>query len=365
MGSAALYALARRGLRVVGLERFTVGHDRGSSHGETRIIRRAYFEHPQYVPLVDEAMSAWRDIETESGDSLLRTTGLLLAGPSDGPVISGTRRAGADHPFAIEPVSPEACARSFAPIVLPEGLDVLFEPDAGLLYVDRCVRATARLARARGATIRESCRVRRWREDHAGVTVETSEGVFAADRIVITAGAWTGDVAPRLELPILVRRKVVLWFETREDRYRLDRGFPIFGVEHDGHFLYGFPRLGDSRMKLADHTGGGAVERVDLIDRSLHEEDVRRVSAFVSATLPGVNVRPIEHSICMYAMTPDDNFIVSRAPGHARVWIAAGFSGHGFKFAPVVGAVLADWLTDGVTTTPVEFLSWPRSAPRS
>lgn len=382
MGSAALCHLARRGLRVLGLEQFDVAHDRGSSHGDTRIIRTAYFEHPDYVPLLRRARAEWDALERESGATLLTRSGLLLAGRPDGVVIPGVRRSAAEHHLTIESLSTAVARTRFPGLRIDDGFEVLYEADAGFLHVERCVRTHVELAQRHGADVRTHAEALEWSvHDHAPggpcVTIRSSRGSYQARSLVITAGPWSSRVLNELGLPLTVRRKVQLWFPTVNPSHRLAAGFPAFCFDTAEGFFYGFPALDPAQvsgasgaptstvaeMKIAEHTGGETVPDPSAIDRSLHVRDIKRVAAFVRARLPGVSATPVRHSVCMYTMTPDEHFAVDLHPKHRNVVFAAGFSGHGFKFASVMGSILADLVEHGATHEPIGFLTVSRLRP--
>ncbi len=360
IGSAALYHLAAKGVRAVGIDQFGIAHDRGSSHGETRLIRRAYFEHPDYVPLVDNAFDAWRTIERETHTKLFSRTGLLLVGPDDGPTIAGARRAAATHDVNIESLTAsdiESTRPGFAP---PAESAILFEPDAGTLAVEACVRVCIESAKHRGSTVRIGERVLRWSASRRGVTVETDANAYQAASLIITAGGWAPEMLGSLHLPLTLRRQPLVWFASRDPSYRRDRGCPVFGFEIDDHFLYGFPSTDGETVKMGDHTDGVVCESADEIDRTLRPDDLARLTPFVASCLPGVEPRVVKHTVCFYTMTPDQHFIVDRHPEHANVAFAAGLSGHGFKFAPVLGLALVDLVLTGHTAEPIGFLSASR-----
>ncbi|MFQ5489105.1 MAG: N-methyl-L-tryptophan oxidase [Phycisphaerae bacterium] len=365
MGSAALYHLARRGLKVLGIEQFDVAHDRGSSHGQSRIIRRAYFEHPDYVPLLDRVYPMWRELEADTGRDLFVRTGLMLAGPAEGAIISGVRRAGAAHELRIDDVPAPEVARRFGAFAVPESMDVLFEQDAGYLRVEACIEAHVDRAVACGAELVLGQAVRGWCVEGAGVAVTTDRQRFLADRLVLCAGAWTGQLAAELGWPLEVRRKVVLWFQDQAAGFRVSRGCPVFGFDTPEGFFYGFPAGDDGRVKTGNHSGGLVTDDASLVDRALHPADVEPVQRFVERHLPGLGGQVLDHSVCLYTVTPDEHFIVDRHRDHARVLLAAGFSGHGFKFAPVVGSVLADLAVAGRTDEPAALWSARRNAIRS
>lgn len=367
MGSAALYHLARRGQRVLGLERFALGHDRGSSHGRTRVIRKAYFEHPDYVPLLHRAYELWDALAAESGQALFDRTGLLLAGPPGDAVLAGVRRTAAQHGLAIEELSAAERARRFPGLVCAPESEALFERDAGYLRVEACVRAHAALAERHGATLLTGAEVRAIHLDGAGVRVETAAGRFQAGSLVVSAGAYSGALLPELALPLVVRRKVQLWYDAAPALHR-DAGFPVFLVSDAalGGIFYGFPALDGADgegLKVAEHSGGEAVPDPLLVDRGLRADDEVRVRAFLQRHLPGVaSARARRHEVCLYTMTPDEHFVLDRHPRHPQLVYAAGFSGHGFKFAAVVGEALADLALRGQTALPIDFLQAQRFA---
>jgi sarcosine oxidase len=361
MGSAVLSHLARCGLSVLGIERFEIAHDRGSSHGHTRIIRRAYFEHPDYIPLLNRTYELWDELQSQTDDELIRRTGLVLAGPADGPIIAGVRASDRQHSIGIETLAPSTTESRFPGLRVPSGMDVLFERDAGFLRVENCVRAHAESAVRHGATIEPNVCIRRWSSNGDTITVETDAQRYVAKQLVICGGAWSIELLAELNLPLEVRRKVQPWFATDDARYALESGFPVFGIETDGLFVYGFPSLDGRTIKVADHTHG-RVAAPERLDRSLEDDDLTVVRDFIRAHLPGVKPECVRHQVCMYTMTPDEHFILDRHPRHNNVAIAAGFSGHGFKFAPVVGEVMADLTTTGRTRHPIDFLSIHRPA---
>lgn len=356
MGSAALYHLARRGHRVLGLEQFQVGHDRGSSHGDTRIIRRAYFEHPDYVPLVDRAFTHWFDLERHAGAMLFERTGLLLVGRADDPLLAGVTRAAEVHRFPLEHLSGDETRRRFTMFRPPSDAVGLFEPDAGFLRVERCVQSYTREAMRAGATVVPNTRVTDWSADVHGVRVHTAGETYEADRLVVCAGAWTSAILRDMGLPLSVRRKTVFWFAAEDDRYRLQRGCPVFAFQQNGAFFYGFPQLDDGGVKMAEHTGGTDHADADAVDRTVRPGEESRVADFAAEHLPGVARRVTRSTVCLYTMTPDEHFVVDTHPDTTRVCFAAGFSGHGFKFASVMGSVLADLAIEGATAEPVGFL---------
>lgn len=364
VGSAVLFQLARRGVRTLGLDRFPPGHDRGSSHGRTRLIRQAYYEHPDYVPLLRRAYALWADLEAAVAEQLLYRTGLLEVGPADGRLIAGVLGSARRYGLEVEELAGDDVARRFPGFVVTDGCHAIFERNAGFLLVERCVLAHIREARRLGAELRTGEAVLRWFADGNGVMVETETATYRAQRLVIAAGAWSGPILGELGVRLRVVRKHQHWFETGDDRYRIDRGCPAFFFEAPDGYFYGMPSYDDHGVKVAEHSGGEDVVDPLALDRGPDAEDRRRVQAFLRAHLPGVSRREMAHAACMYTCTPDEHFIVDRHPKSPHVVFAAGLSGHGFKFAPVLGEALAELALDGATEQPIGFLGLGRFAPR-
>jgi sarcosine oxidase len=346
MGSAACLHLARRGVQVTGIEQFDIGHARGSSHGQSRMIRKAYFEHPSYVPLLERAYQLWAELGAERGRTLYHRTGIVYLTPPQSELIRGVRHSAALHGIELR----ELGAIS-APFKLPEGFVAHLEPDSGWLEVEACVLAHAELAARLGARIVTGERVVSWSAGAGGVEVKTGRAAYRAERLIIAGGAWSEGLLRELRLPLTVLRKLMFWFEAG-GAYD---GAPCFFYDLPEGMFYGFPRSG-GLLKVAEHSGGEAVADPSALERDLAPDDAARVARFVEQHLPGVRARPAQHAACMYTMTPDAHFLIDRHPAHANVFFAAGFSGHGFKFAPVIGEVLADLATTGVTRHPIGFL---------
>jgi monomeric sarcosine oxidase len=362
VGSAALYHLARRGGHVLGLDRFPPGHDRGSSHGETRIIRQAYFEHPDYVPLLLRAHELWTELEARARTKLYHETGLLEVGPPDGVVVPGVLQSARQHGLAVEPLAAPEVERRFPGFRVPEGLSGVFERRAGYLRVEDCVRAHADAALRAGAELRADEEAVEWSDEGGVVAVRTRRGTHRARTLIITAGPWAPGLLRDLGVRLEVRRKPVLWFRTRGESYRPARGGPAFLFELPQGVFYGFPELADGELKVAEHTGGEVIADPLAVDRSLRPADVEPVRAFLSRCLPQTGPDCLRHSVCLYTMSPDEHFLAGRHPRHERVLLAAGLSGHGFKFTSVLGEALAELALDGATRLPVTFLSPARPA---
>lgn len=364
VGSAALYHLARRGVRVLGLDRFVPGHDRGSSHGATRIIRQAYFEHPDYVPLVLRAYELWDDLARLTGQTLREEVGLLEVGPPEGEVVRGVLASANAHALLIDRVGGDEIARRWPGFHVPEGLMGVYERQAGFLHVERCVQAHASEAVAAGAELLADRAVLDWQVDGSGIAVRTDRETLHADQLVVCAGAWANQMLTDLSVPFEVRRKPVFWFESRTEVYRSDR-YPTFLYELPQGIFYGFPQMDAAGVKVAEHTGGEVVADPLNLNREVLQTDLAPVERFVRECLPQTGPRVTQHSVCMYTMSPDAQFVVDRHPAHPQVMFVAGLSGHGFKFTPVLGEIIADLVTSSETQHSIAFLRHARFAPSS
>jgi monomeric sarcosine oxidase len=359
-GSAAAYHAARSGAKVLGIDRFAGGHDRGSSHGETRVIRQAYFEHPDYVPLLLRAYELWRELEAEAGIDLLHQVGLLQVGPPQGAVVRGVLESAKLHGLAVDSLTAEETERRFPGFRVPPGSVGVFEPAAGYLRVERCVLAHLAAAKVHGAEFRSGVSARTWQADGSGMRVVTDQGDFTAGKLIITAGPWAPQLLASLGIPLHVRRKHLYWFPASDRRYHEASGCPTYLYELPHGVFYGFPQIDERGVKAAEHSGGAVVADPLHDPREFDAADLARVEGFLAGHLPGVS-RPMQHrSVCYYTMSPDEHFLVDRHPQHDNVFFAAGLSGHGFKFTSVLGEALADLAQQGKTDLPVGFLSIQR-----
>ncbi|HVA49364.1 MAG TPA: N-methyl-L-tryptophan oxidase [Pirellulales bacterium] len=360
VGSAVLCHLARRGVRVLGLDRFPPGHDRGSSHGSTRIIRQAYFEHADYVPLLLRAWELWSELAAEWGRPLLEEVGLLQIGPADGVVVPGVMESARRHGLDVEQVPPGEIVARWPGFHAHDGLLGAYERRAGYLRVEDGVRAHLAAALAAGAEVRCDRAVVAWRGEGPSVAVQTDREEIRADRLLITAGPWAGDLLADFAVRLTVLRKPVFWLATRDDAYLAQRGAPCFLYELPSGIFYGIPQTDERGVKVAEHSGGEPVDDPLRLDRALRADDHHRVTRFVAGYLPRATPEVRQHSVCMYTMTSDQHFIVDRHPSFPQVVLVAGLSGHGFKFAPVLGEIAADLALKGQTRHPIGFLRLDR-----
>lgn len=346
MGSAALYHLARRGVGVLGLDRYEPPHALGSSHGRSRIIREAYYEHPLYVPLVQRASRLWEELERESGATLLLRTGGLMIGPPASGLVAGARRSADTHRLRYEMLDSAELGRRF-PAFRPAPGDIgLLEPGAGVLDPERCVGTHLARARVHGASLRFDEPVLGWQGTADGVIVTTTLGRYRAGRLILAAGPWMRRELTRMELPLVVERQCTIWFQPLANEGDFHpRRFPVFIWEWSpGRHVYGFPDLGDG-VKVAVHHEG-AETSPEAVAREVTEEDERKVRSLIRRLLPDADGKRLDGAVCLYTDTPDANFIIDRHPGDGRVVLASPCSGHGFKFSSAVGEILADLATD-------------------
>jgi sarcosine oxidase len=364
IGSAALAALARRGLRVVGIDRFAPGHDRGSSHGTTRVIRLGYFEHPSYVPLLRAAYPLWRELEARSGRLLLTITGIVEIGAPDSDLIAGTLQSSRLHGLPHEILDARSLMKRFPAFRVPDDFIGVFQPDGGFVRAQPTVAALQELASGSGAELRQKQRVVAVEPHRCGVRVTAECGDVLAGCAVVAAGPWVKSLLPQLRAPIRVTRQVVGWFEpARHLRpcFTAER-FPVFLLQNPDGVFYGFPGDADG-IKVAKHHHLNEAVDPDHYDHSVSAADEATIRAVLKAHLPDAEGRLLAAQTCLYTMTPDGDFIIDRLPGCPRIIVAAPCSGHGFKFAPVVGEILADLAATGSTDHDIARFSLARFSP--
>ncbi len=361
MGSATAYHAARRGARVLGLDAYPRGHTNGSSHGTTRIIREAYFEAPEYVPLVQRAYTLWRELEAQSGRSLLTITGGLNIGTPDSEFVGGARMSAHLHHLPYEELSNRAVAARFPGFHLPEEMVAIYEPTAGILDPEACVFAHLDLAARHGAEIHHNEPARRWSVDGDGVRVKTEHGVYTGAGLVITAGPWTSEMLSDIGLSLRVQRIVNVHFApTAPELFAPDR-CPVYLMQVPEGDYYGFPALPGEGVKIGRHEIGD-VCTPETIRRNVGPDEIAMLRAVLDRYLPGAAGDVLWTLTCMYTNTPDRHFILDCHPTHDNVVYGCGFSGHGFKFASVIGEVMTDLALDSTTRHDIGFLSAARFA---
>ena len=372
MGSAAAAHLARRGKRVLGIEQFALGHSRGSSHGRSRMIRMCYYEHPDYVPLLRRAYELWRECEQAAGEQILHITGGIYIGPPDSGAVNGASRAAIEHRLDHELLDRAALAGRFPQFRVPDDHRALFEPHAGYISPELAIAAHQRLAIAAGATLHDNERLLAYRADGPRIRITTSRGEYEADRIIFACGAWATRAVSDLGIQITPTRQILGWVTPRNPAPFAPGTCPVWAIDCPREargvragLYYGFPldagaTADDGRgFKLARHAIGPATDP-DTNDFSPRPEDEADFRPALHAVLPDADGPLAQMRICMYENSPDGHFIIDRHPKMPNVILACGFSGHGFKFMPVIGEVLADLATDGATRHPIGFLGLAR-----
>jgi len=356
-GSAAAYHLAKRGRSVLGFDRFARGHTLASFGGLSRIIRLSYYEHASYVPLLKRAWDLWRELERDSGETLLAQTGGLYMGRPDGELVTGSLASARTHGLEHQVLDNAELRRRFPVFNIdPDWIGVL-DSQAGWLAPERCVETHLRQAERHGATLRFAEPIERWEPDGDGVRVTSSQGSYRARRLVIAAGSWLPRLLPQLAPHLWVERNVLFWFEPRGELDAFAR-LPVYIVEDTDRFYYGFPYDRENGIKMAGLHFGDRVDP-DTVDREASAADEERVRAWLRRRMPLANGERRRAQVCMYTNSPDRHFIIDR---EGPVTYASACSGHGFKFASAVGEILADLATTGRSSLDIGFLSGDRLA---
>jgi sarcosine oxidase len=369
MGSASVYQLAKRGQRVLGLEQFKPVHDQGSSHGRSRIIRQAYMEHPDYVPLILRAYELWREIEQESGNKVLTITGGLMMGPSDSNVVAGSLRSAQLYNLEHEMLDANEIRRRFPPFNVDDNTIALYSPNDGFLDPELSLSTFQAQARKHGAELHFEEAVQEWEPTEDGVRVTTAQGVYEAKRLIVSAGAWANQVLGNITLPLQVERQVLYWVEPTGgiEPFLPDR-FPIYIWSYNSEQdIYGFPTQDGAPggVKIALHHASVEDEvqttcTPQTIDRVVHESEIKKLRELLAQKIPSLDGAILDTATCMYTNTPDHQFIIDQHPEHPQVIIASPCSGHGFKFTSVIGEILADLAITGDTKHQIDFLRLKR-----
>ena len=368
VGSQALRFAAEKGWSVLGLDRFGPAHDQGSSHGQTRIIRRAYFEHPSYVPLANRSFEMWEELNRRHRTSiefkqLINPVGLLQIGHRDSDVIEGVAKSAQQHNLRVEEFSAEQIEHRLPIFKIASDHVGLFEADAAFLRVEQCVAAAINQAILKGAKIQSNVAVHSWKQLDGcrSIEIETSAGKFSCERLIISAGGWTTDLLKVVNLELQILQKQQHWFQIDRVDQKYENSFPCFLIEqNDGQCFYGIPEIDYLGMKVCEHSGGRRIDHPDDLNRGLNDEELKRTQSFMQQHLRFGHSRMVHHSCCMYTMSADGHFVVDRHPEFDNVVFATGLSGHGFKFAPAIGNRLIG-LLEGEKDPDFDFLTLQRS----
>jgi len=367
VGAATVHALAARGARVLGFDRFGRGHDRGSSHGGTRITRHATFEHPDYVPLLRVATAGFEALEAETGVPLLERCGVLLVGEQDSPVLRGSLAAARQHGVPVEPLDAATMQARYPQLAIAPTHHGLLEPEAGFVRPEAAVRAFLAAAEDHGARLFPDSPVEAWEDGEGGVVVEAAGRRWSADALVIALGAWTGATVPALAPLLRVTRQVQAWIVADDPALARLQALPCWLVDRGAGLphLYGIPAdpllPGPPMVKLAVH-GSERDTDPNLLERRIGKAERAALARLAATWLPGLPGPLLRVLACMYTSTPDGHLILDRVPGAPHSWVVAGLSGHGFKLTPVLGVAAADLALTGRTELPVGFLGLSRFA---
>jgi sarcosine oxidase len=369
MGSAACYWLAKRGYKVLGLEQFEIPHDQGAHAGQSRIIRKAYFEHPDYVPLLQRAYYNWQQLEAQTGMQVYFKTGLLYHGPGRHEMLKGVRDASSLYDIEINNLNSQQSVSEFPQFNFLPAFESLYEPDAGFIRPEMAVALYKQEAEKAGADIHTKETVLEWSKGKDEIKIITDRNTYYAKKLIITAGAWAGKMIPELKTTLKITRQIIVWVKPADEKMFLPEHFPCWMLADDKRegVLYGFPYLtnekfgGPEGIKFALHYPGNETNP-DQVNRNITKEEIEALIQQVTEYIPAIgDATLVTGKTCLYANSEDENFIIDHLPGYdGDVTIACGFSGHGFKFVSVVGEILADLSMNGKTSLPVDFLSLKR-----
>lgn len=363
MGSAATYHLATRGVDTLGLERFDIPHDQGSSHGITRIIRKGQYEDPEYVPLATRSYDLWRELEAISGRELLHITGGVDAGPPDGDIFQNSRESCQQHDIDHEILTGEEVNDRFPGYNLPTSHRAVYQPESGFLIPEQSIIAHVEAAQKAGAEIRAREPVTDVSTQRGnGVQVTTDRTTYLADDVVVTAGAWADEFLPGFTDELVPVRQVLAWLQPSDPELFDPSNFPVFIHETETDHYYGFPRFDVPGFKFARFNHFDEAVDPDTMQREPNQQDEDMLRRYAQRYFPDGAGPTMRLSTCMFTNTPDEHFILDTAPGRPHVTIGAGFSGHGFKFASVIGEILADLALDGTTHHDISLFAADRFA---
>lgn len=367
MGSSTCFYLAERGFKVLGLEKFDLAHEYGSHTGQSRIIRKAYFEHPDYVPLLERAYGNWNKLEQQTGAAIYHQTGIAYFGPPDHPTMEGVKQSAALYNLDVKTASRENAGPHFPLFNIPPDFETLFEKEAGFVTPETAIISFTTRAQRYGATIKTNEEVVSWKEEGARVIVSTTLEKYTCDKLVITAGSWTSKLIASLTVNLKVTRQLLAWVKPPDEKTFSIGDFPCWFIEDpDKGMFYGFPVLPATRfggpvgLKIASHRPGEVTDP-DHVNRMPKQSELDDIRYILSKYIPSAGTEVIATKTCLYTYSDDEHFIIDHLPGYnKRVTIACGFSGHGFKFVSVIGEILADLATKGKTDLPVDFLQLSR-----
>ncbi|MBS1919627.1 MAG: N-methyl-L-tryptophan oxidase [Bacteroidetes bacterium] len=364
MGSATCYHLTKRGINILGLEQFDIPHEHGSHWGQSRIIRKAYFEHSDYVPLLQRAYKNWKHLEKISGRQVYFQTGLLYFGLPEHQLIQGVQESARKYNIKIKELSEREMKSTYPRLKIPDTYKKLLEPEAGFLIPERAIHLYVEQAKKNGAVIKTKVKVLDWEKQNNGILVKTADAVYSAKKLIITAGAWASKLIPDLSGQLRITKQTLAWIRPNKPSLFKPGNFPcwLLAEENKRGAYYGFPVVPANEfnksmgLKLAYHFAGATTDP-DNMNRKPSKKNEASLIHFLNTYFPGTYKSTIELKSCMYTNSSDENFIIDFLPGYNNdVLFATGFSGHGFKFASVVGEIMSDLATEGKTRLPINFL---------
>jgi sarcosine oxidase len=356
MGSAALYALAQRGRMVIGIDRFESGHNHGSSYGESRIIRMAYYEDPVYVPLLRLAYEAWQRLESHTGDRILTITGILEAGFEGSTLVEGSLRSSRQHDIPHEVLLPGQVNKRFPAFSIPPNWHCVFQPDAGILQPEKAINLFVKSARELGATVALGTRVESVLAvgDHVEVRLESGETIEAGSA-VLAVGPWIQDLVPELGRSMRLTRQPLMWFEPLTRQLVQPASMPVFFFQTPDDLIYGFPDFRGSGVKAASHLSGGELTTADEIRAAVSDEEKAHLKSMMGRYVPAAAGPVRQTHVCIYTRSTDEHFVLGLHPSAPQIVLASPCSGHGFKFASIFGEILADLAMAKATDKPIDF----------
>ena len=359
LGSVVAHDLTISGARTLGLDRHVPGHAHGSSHGRSRVIRKAYFEHPDYVPLLKRSYHRWHELERLSGPSLMDLCGVLEIGPNDGVVVPGVLRAAAQHQLFVEHLNASELRQRFPQIShISDHEEGVFEPDGGILNVEECVIAWAQRAQQAGAEFKTGTTVLGYSHEGTRWRVVTDSGDYLTKRLILCPGAWAPQLLPSaLSDHLQIKRKALFWYAS-DKRLSRAQNFPVWLFEEPDGVFYGFPNRLNEGFKAAEHSGGQSIDHAHTVDRSIDADDHNRMQAFLAKRFKSIPTdHPIDHAVCLYTVTPDEHFMVGKVAPYHDLFVGAGLSGHGFKLVPAVGEALAQLALGQAPATSIDLFN--------
>ena len=349
MGSAALYNLAARGWKVLGLDKHDIPNNMGSSHGNSRMIRLSYHEDPSYVTLMRKSYELWDKLQADTNQELLITTGSIRAGYEHSSMFTGSKTACDIHSIPYEILEGHEVNKRFPGYSFPNDILSVYQPDGGFLVADKCISSYLTLADELGADIHGREPILEWHPNGDTVEVVTTTSVYTASRLILTAGPWISKLLSNLGPLLETERQVVGWFQTLDPKMFNPDHFPVFGLEVDIGRFYGFPSFETPGVKLGKYNHLGEIVDPDIVSRDITTDDQKALSECLEKYFPKAHGPVMKMETCMFTNTPDGHFIIDTHPDVPQVSIAAGFSGHGFKFCGLVGEILADLAQNGHT----------------